>query len=57
MMVFYFINFTVFVYILSCSATWNNFWCMYGSNAAVHIMNNRNVPGDADTNSEITPLW
>lgn len=57
MMIFYFINFTVFVYILCCSAILGIiFWCMYGSNAAVHIMNNRNIQRDADTNSEITPL-
>ena len=57
MMVFYFINFTVFVYILSCSAILGIiFWCMYGSNAAVHIMNNRSTQRDTDRNSEITPL-
>tara|TARA_B100000242_G_C42961964_1_gene446164 strand:+ start:127 stop:789 length:663 start_codon:yes stop_codon:yes gene_type:complete len=57
LMIFYFINFTVFVYILSCSAILGIiFWCMYGGNAAIHIMNNRNVPEDNDRNSEIAPL-
>ena len=44
LMIFYFINFTVFVYILCCSVMLGIiFWCMYGGSAAVHIMNNRNT--------------
>ena len=53
LMVFYFINFTVFVYILSCYALLVNF-LVFMSNAAVHIMNNRST--QRDTDSRIAPL-
>lgn len=55
LMIFYFINFTVFVYILCCSVMLGLiFWCLYGGSAAIHIVNNRNRDNSPD--SEDTPL-
>ena len=55
LMVFYFINFTVFVYILCCSVILGLiFWCLYGGSAAIHIVNNRNTGNRPD--SESAPL-
>ena len=44
LMTFYFINFTVFIYILCCSAVLGiMFWFCYGSSIVVKIINNGNT--------------
>ena len=42
-MYYYFINFSIFIYLMFGSAILGIiFWCLYGSSAAVRIVNNRN---------------
>ena len=55
LMIFYFINFTVFIYILCCSAVMGIiFWFSYGGSAVIRIVNNRN--NDREFESETARL-
>ena len=54
---FYFINFTVFMYMMGSSALLGIiFWCCYGSSAVIKIVNNSNRDYNETTTYETTRL-